>query len=555
MRGRSWNWNWMVVLLLLAGWTSGCSIAGKYTYIDNSDLENEDYFVYSVEVLQIRYGKEFFVIPEACPCADWKNAKGSWDPASGEIVFSFENDEGHFRRAAGMMKEQNCGFITMDDNSLYARSQVATFDMLPLDWLKTITAFILRASRAVANDGTRILQPGLGNMYYRGMWPRDSFFGILGGLDLLPDIEEMRNASFWLLSASRDVDGAMPDHRELSGLVHYGQTGCDDDVAGCLDLDSGPFAVKLASVFVLNDTVTPREERVQYFKGLRHKLVGGMMATPVDSGLTDADADKSQMGGLGFNVGYGFQDTVKLTGHSLYTSVLYWEASRLLASMIEFVDPDGRDQDWLDIKRNFEGQARGVAEHISELWDPEVGLFRASDGVEKDRHDIWGSAYAGHVGLASEEQAARIFDFLSSNRARVFFEGQVRQLPFPQQWEAMNEANSAATTAPRRRYQNGGYWATPHNHVLPFLGRYDPQLACSLLYETIASFRSHGVNEWVGPFWPHASVGAQGYVASAANTYSAAKQLDCGALSWVDAGTSRARDQAKGDWRPLKQVF
>ena len=58
------------------------------------------------------------------------------------------------------------------------------------------------------------------------------------------------------------------------------------------------------------------------------------------------------------------------------------------------------------------------------------------------------------------------------------------------------------------------------------LGRYDKQMACGLLLETIASFRSHGINEWVGPFWP-SKAGAPGYTASAANTWAAAKALDC----------------------------
>ena len=58
------------------------------------------------------------------------------------------------------------------------------------------------------------------------------------------------------------------------------------------------------------------------------------------------------------------------------------------------------------------------------------------------------------------------------------------------------------------------------------LGRYDKQMACGLLLETIASFRSHGINEWVGPYWP-SKAGAPGYTASAANTWAAAKALDC----------------------------
>ena len=58
--------------------------------------------------------------------------------------------------------------------------------------------------------------------------------------------------------------------------------------------------------------------------------------------------------------------------------------------------------------------------------------------------------------------------------------------------------------------------ATPHHHVLPFLAMHDKQMACRLLNDTIASFRSHGIWEWVGPFFPADVAGAPGYTASAA---------------------------------------
>jgi hypothetical protein len=76
-------------------------------------------------------------------------------------------------------------------------------------------------------------------------------------------------------------------------------------------------------------------------------------------------------------------------------------------------------------------------------------------------------------------------------------------------------------------YQNGGYWATPHHHVLPFLARFNRKMACRLLNQTIASFRSHGINEWVGPYYPAAASGAPGYVASAGGTYFASEHLRC----------------------------
>ena len=78
-----------------------------------------------------------------------------------------------------------------------------------------------------------------------------------------------------------------------------------------------------------------------------------------------------------------------------------------------------------------------------------------------------------------------------------------------------------------RVYQDGGFWATPHHHVLPFLGMHNRRMACRLLNQTIASFRGHGMWEWVGPFWPAKSYGAPGYTASGTNTYFASEHLRC----------------------------
>ena len=56
------------------------------------------------------------------------------------------------------------------------------------------------------------------------------------------------------------------------------------------------------------------------------------------------------------------------------------------------------------------------------------------------------------------------------------------------------------------------------------VGRHDRRMACALLGDVLGSFRSHGINEWVGPFWPSAA-GAPGYTASAASVYAASIAL------------------------------
>ena len=151
----------------------------------------------------------------------------------------------------------------------------------------------------------------------------------------------------------------------------------------------------------------------------------------------------------------------------------------------------------------------------------------ASTGLEKTNIDLWGNAMAGAINFANEKQSIQIYNYFKQNENDIFYEGQVREIPFPTQWTDKSIGKSIDPMSTIRIYQNGGYWATPHHHVLPFLGKYDKEMACRLLNDTIRSFRGHGINEWVGPFWPSSYIGAPGYVASATNTYFASEHLRC----------------------------
>jgi hypothetical protein len=154
------------------------------------------------------------------------------------------------------------------------------------------------------------------------------------------------------------------------------------------------------------------------------------------------------------------------------------------------------------------------------LWNQSHGMFMASSrGLESDRIDVWANAMAAAIGFATANQSAQIFDFFKNREEDIFYEGQVREIPKPEQWDV------AQTDG--RVYQNGGFWATPHHHVLPFLAMHDKQMACRLLNQTVDSFRGHGIWEWVGPFYPATITGAPGYTASAADTYFASEHLQC----------------------------
>ena len=191
------------------------------------------------------------------------------------------------------------------------------------------------------------------------------------------------------------------------------------------------------------------------------------------------------------------------------------------------------------LERPFLALAAAVNDPLSELGCASPledrtygsGLMLATDSVGHNAQpDVWGSGLAVQIGAGTEKQRARLAEALAANASNIFRWGQARHLIWPMCWEVagayagfVNQnqctetggcvAGSAGCSAagaiehswcngkPCGMYQNGGYWATPLHHMLPFLALYDRSMACRLLNESVASFRSHGINEWVGPFW------------------------------------------------------
>jgi hypothetical protein len=272
---------------------------------------------------------------------------------------------------------------------------------------------------------------------------------------------------------------------------------------GCIDLDSGPFAVKFAALFMQQNGSST------FFTEHARALHRGMDATtldPSDNGVPYIDPARNL-------IGYGFRDGEYTNGDELYSALLYWNASQLMAEMYTAAG---------NVTAAADFTARAVklrANATVNLWDQSNGMFRTSSGLESDTIDIWGSAFAGVSGFATPEQSKAMFQFFTTREADIFYAGQVREIPAPGYYDATHTGPNA--------YQNGGYWATPQHHVLPFIAMYDQSMACRLLNETIASYRMHGIWEWMGPFYPAAATGAPGYIASAAGTFFASEHMRC----------------------------
>ena len=390
-------------------------------------------------------------------------------------------------------------------------------EMAPSQWMRTVNAWLLRAATICSTDGRNVslLTPGF-PLGYVGQWMRDSFYGISSGIDLLPNITATVASVEWMYEHARPVDGAMPQSVDPAGqndsFYEWGQR-CNQTVGAplwrsCIDLDSGPFAVKMADAIV---SALPEHDGKAFFLKWHAALANGLNVTTLDpdgSGLPWINSSRQL-------IGYGFQDGEYMSGDVLYSSILYWNATGILADLYAQAGPSFASQ-----VTALRAQAERVKHQISaELWSDKLGAFVAATQLESDRISVWGNAFAGVSGLANATQSAAIFAFFRDREADIFFEGQVRQTPAPHFWDSTHTGHNT--------YQDGAYWGTPLDHVLTFIGQTDRAMACRLLHDSIASYRSHGINEWIGPFYPASTSGARGYVASAAGSYGASKALHC----------------------------
>lgn len=179
---------------------------------------------------------------------------------------------------------------------------------------------------------------------------------------------------------------------------------------------------------------------------------------------------------------YGFTDSVRMTGDVLFCSLLDVQASQQLADLLDAVGKTADAAVWRAHADVASASIRRV------FWDASLGLFRAATVCCREP-DIWGSAFAVHLGVATEVQADAVATYFRDHHSQLVQAGQIRHLPGGVYWEA-------ASCAPNT-YQNGGFWATASGWFAQTLARVDPQLADATLVAMVEDFRLRGVNEWV----------------------------------------------------------
>lgn len=334
-------------------------------------------------------------------------------------------------------------------------------------WLEGESRRLIRASKRAMADGTAAFPPQVGTGY-EAFWVRDYAYTLEGSIDAYGD-QELLDACRLFVRSLR-ADGAGVDCVRFDGtplyMPGYGTMG-ENPVA-----DGAQFTVDVAW------HTWRRTHDAGLLAEVLDPLVRALRSVPraEASGLVWIDPGKPWD-----RCPYGFTDSVRKQGELLFSSLLLVESSDRLADLLE---AGGRAEEAAEWRADA---ARVAASVRTRLWDPEAGLFLAASARCR-QPDVWGSAFAVHLGVADDAQAATIAATLRARYDGLVQRGQVRHLLPATWWEE---------ACPRETYQNGGFWATPTGWVVEALDRVDPALADRTVLDLVEDFRTGGACEWI----------------------------------------------------------
>ena len=335
-------------------------------------------------------------------------------------------------------------------------------------WLEGEARRIIRASERRMDDGTAAFPPQVG-IHYEAFWLRDYEYALEGAIGSFSD-KELTDACRVFVRSMRD-DGAAVDCVAFDGtpiyMPGYGRMG-REPVA-----DGPPFSVSVAW-----QTYTRTKDNT-LLEDVLDALIKTMTWLP-----RNADNGLVHIAEQGERCPYGFTDTIPKVGDVLFCSLLYLQASRQLGDLLE---AGGRDEE--------AGKARAEAERVSGsvrdlMWLDDVGLFRAA--TERcNLPDIWGSAFAVWLGVATAEQSEQIAHYFKDHYDELVMHGQLRHIPGFMDWDGN------ATEKNEGRYQSGAFWATPVGWFVFALDLIDSDLADRTVIDMVKHFQKHGANEWI----------------------------------------------------------
>jgi hypothetical protein len=371
-------------------------------------------------------------------------------------------------------------------------AKLSTVKDLPVaqQWLEAKSRELIRACRRTMDDGAAAFPPQAGKGY-EAFWLRDYAYMLEGCSEAFTD-DELRSSCRLFVKSLR-ADGAAVDCVRFDGTPicqpGYGTMG-KNPVA-----DGSMFMIDVAWL-----TYQRLKDR-KFLEEIVDRLTAAMQAVPRNpqTGLVQIKPE-------GYDrCPYGFTDSVRKQGDELFCSLLLVQANRQLAELLTALDRED------DAKKLLADEQRLIGKIRETFWDDKTGLFLAAT-LQCRQPDLWGSAFAVYLNVATKEQGQRIAQYFDKHYAQIMQKGQLRHLPGGMYWDA---------ACPKDTYQNGGYWATPIGWFIVTLDLVNPKLADQTVIDMVNDFRERGVTEWV--LGDHTAV--PNYVSSATLPLAGLKRL------------------------------
>ena len=333
---------------------------------------------------------------------------------------------------------------------------------------RIITASTRTVSEPGPWQGISFVQPCDYPTYEGGCWVRDYYYGCLTG-EIAP--ADMKGVYGWYKS---HVDTAGVNAWQVPDvIIHNGAALWVGDRPA---LDGNPFLVMLAALYyrMSDDEAFIRAEM------------------PFLYALMD---NAGKQDGLAYNsdhpnrVGFGFEDSVHMTGQLAYCSVLYYDAALRALEICRELKIDGYP---------FEDIAKGVKDaFLPTFWDGKV--LHASTGLCHAQFDVLAAAYAVSCGLVDDRQTASdIVDAFWQYNDELQVNGFYKYVPeafyhSPDQvWESANQYEWAKVDI----YQWGGFWTIGTPHILNAIMKVKGRKAIKPMVENLAGYvRENGLFE------------------------------------------------------------
>jgi len=312
-------------------------------------------------------------------------------------------------------------------------------------------------------DGFHLLRP-CDNPAYRGLW-HDDFTWPHVGLPELQKNPEMRDAITWLGEAMLRLP-VVADRVEFDGTAVMSPGAAQaKPMSDDMPIHLPAAWTRLLSHAEAAGVAIPRKK--EWAELIRRSFEKVAMSF----GLVWNDPQRHI-------VAFGFQDSIRLTGLVLLTSLVVKRGYERAAALFEKDLPPTVVADW-------KNRAEAIASNLHRLFDAKAGGFVGATLAGR-AFDVWGNGLAWPI--ATAEQKKVISATLKANQDTIFLKGCTRQIIGPGGWPGTEAAIG---------YQNGGYWGAGTGFVLPMLAEIDPEWAITIAGALLANLDGIKRAEWI----------------------------------------------------------